>query len=341
MIFFKAEANSSVGGGHLHRCVSIAKECRSKNVQVGFIFANTPASEQKKVMDEGFSIFHIKKEDEINPKAYLEFAPPGSIIFFETDIPLFYSGELIDELRNKNIKTACYAINDEFKISTDLLLNANIIAKSLNYSTESYTNKLLGPKYMIFHEIFQNKVFNDGNLTFPADLLVYFGNADLLRLTLRFLDILPALSENFKSIKVLVGSLNPDSDTIQNKIKEIQNEKIELIINSPNISEIYEKVNLAFVSGGMSMFELSLFCVSTVVFPSNERENRYVKFMDKQNYVASIECANLLSNNELMKSISLAIINHRNKKYSTKALKELINPNGIQNIVNEFMLSIQ
>ena len=138
MIFFKSEANSHVGAGHLQRSITLAREFLSHGIESSFIFAESPPSSINKVVGEGFKNFRIEKELQYNYREYLKIIPPYSLIVFDTDDYFFYSGEIINELREHNIKTACFSISDKHYISTDLLINPNIISRILNYSEKSF-----------------------------------------------------------------------------------------------------------------------------------------------------------------------------------------------------------
>ena len=107
MIFFKAEANPTIGGGHLHRCIAIATECQKQGQEVAFIFAETVESSTTQIKDLGFPTFFIdiKKQFELN--TYTSIIPSGSLILFDTDDYHFHSGKLIDNLQSFGIKTAC------------------------------------------------------------------------------------------------------------------------------------------------------------------------------------------------------------------------------------------
>ena len=78
MIFFKAEANSSIGGGHLHRCISIANECIEQGLQVAFIFSDSASESIQKVKQLGFQSFEIPFETQLDFESYKDFVPSGS-----------------------------------------------------------------------------------------------------------------------------------------------------------------------------------------------------------------------------------------------------------------------
>jgi len=338
MILFKAEANSKVGGGHLFRCLELARLCKQRGEEVGFIFTESSQNIINRVARLGFKIFNIENEKQYTINAYLRFIQSNYLIVFDTDDYRLYSGKLINDLRSNNIKTACFTITDKFEITTDLLINPNIVSQLHKYKTASYTNKLLGPKYLIFRDDFLQ---NNPKLNISGkniNMFLYFGNADNNHLTLYFLEILKNFKRLFEKIIVVAGSLNSDIMLIKEIISEFKEVQIELHVDTDNISRLYEECNLAITSGGMSLWEMALFNVSQMVVSSSSREKEYVKFLSALGYILNLGHFNELpSKRQLSKNISEFVVKEKFRILKTEEFKNCINPFGKYKIVNSFL----
>ncbi len=341
MIFFKAEANDRIGAGHLHRSIALAKECNSSNIKAGFIFSDTPQSLINKVIDEGFSVHYIKLNEQLNVDTYTDTIPKNSMIVFDTDDPQFYSGQLIEGLHENNIKTACYSINDSHSITTNILLNPNIISQIQNYHTAPYTKQLLGPGYMIFRNEFRKITRSKRLFKSPFNLLLIFGNADVKHLTIYFLNVIEKIKGNLNKVRIVVGELNPDLKEIVSRVKEINNIEIELHIKTRTIQTIYEDTDIAITSAGMAMWEMALYKIPQIVIASSNREVEYVKFLSELNYIHNLSpLFNIYSIDEMANSILNTIAFNKLKELKTEEFCSIIDPNGIKNTIDAFKSEI-
>tara|TARA_R110002050_G_scaffold109799_1_gene221299 strand:- start:15376 stop:16410 length:1035 start_codon:yes stop_codon:yes gene_type:complete len=338
MIFFKAEANSSIGGGHLHRCISIANECIEQGLQVAFIFSDSASESIQKVKQLGFQSFEIPFETQLDFESYKDFVPSGSLILFDTDNFHFYSGNLINKLHLQNIKTACYTITDQHRITTDIIINSNIISKTHTYNSPKETIKLLGPEYLIFSPSFRSNTIVERTIHCFENLLLFFGNADSHNLTSYFLDVIHKSQKNFKKIIVVVGPLNKHKEGIENKISNYSNLNIEYHYNTSQISKLYERTDIAITAAGMTMWEMALYKIPQLVVASSEREIKYSKYLKTLRFIEYLGEFNNLQLTPKSQAIIIDDILDSNP-FKTLALtdfKNAINPNGITKMVSTF-----
>ena len=338
MIFFKAEANEAIGGGHLQRAIAIAKECRRFGINASFIFGNSPSSSLNRVKREGFNLFEIAHDKQLIPETYLEILPENSILIFDTDDFHFYSGHLIDQLRNHGIKTACFTITDAYKISTDLLINPNIISRIQNYDTADHTVKLLGPGYLIFREEFRDSILIRNTGEQNNRLILNFGNADANHLTVYFLDVLERIGSLFSRINIVAGILNQDLEKISSRVQSPGNKNIELHINISNISELYRVSNFAITAAGMAMWEMALFKIPQLVIASSKREIEYVNYLSGINYIYSLgSYSTLPAPDDMAKRIEGILQQKALENLRLDAFANEINPRGIMNIIEKIV----
>ena len=342
MIFFKAEANPNIGGGHLHRCIAIATECQKQGQEVAFIFAETVESSTTQIKDLGFPTFFIdiKKQFELN--TYTSIIPSGSLILFDTDDYHFYSGKLIDNLQSFGIKTACFTITDKHPISTDVLINTNIISKTHSYKTPIETIKLLGPRYLIFNSKFQKLEITPKEETNYQNLFLFFGNADANGLTHYILDIITQLKFQFKKVIVVVGALNPNKLEIEKSIAENSTLNIEYRYNTPNLVALYEETDIAITAAGMTMWEMALFKIPQLVIASSERELTYTSYLENVNFIHFLGSYNqIFSDENLASRIDSILKSKKLEKLDLDSFKNTINPNGITDMVKAFVSLVQ
>ena len=333
MFCFKAEANSKIGGGHLHRCLAIAKKCRELNMHAEFIFSESSPDFVKKVSDEGFKYHLIKKYQWNSLKIYKSIIPEHSIIVFDTDDSRYFEKELNEEFNRNGIKTACYTITDQYEIWSDIVINPNIIALTHEYKTKPGAITLLGPEYMIIRDEFMGTIPNQKNTGKKKNILITFGNADVSSLTLCVLPQLQGLKEHINKCKVIIGPLNKDSKKIKDTVASTDNIQIDIHENVSNMIPLYKETDIAITSGGMGMWEMSLFEIKQLVIASSPREVSYVDYMDKLGYIKKFGTYDQLPDKAECQSIIKEVIKDNSKEFKLKEFRELLNPNGAELLV--------
>ncbi|MCK4677198.1 MAG: hypothetical protein KAT48_03625 [Bacteroidales bacterium] len=339
-IFFKAEANNQVGEGHLHRCILLADECMKAGFGVGFIFADSSISSIEKAIKLGYKIHIITKQHQLDSETYLEFVPKYSLILFDTDNPIFYTGELISNLRINNIKTACFTISDLNEISTDILINPNIISKTHTYLTPKTTKKLLGPKYLIFNKEYRAINTKKKTFNYPLNLLLFFGNADTHHLTRYFIRIIDSLGFYLRKVIIIVGSLNSDTEEINDFIKNIESVEISLHnnISTNRMIQLYKETDIAITSAGKSMWEMALFYIPQIVIASSTRETTYTDYISQLGYIHKLCNYTELPTSKMMGAKIINILESRKMEtLKTKEFYSIINPDGVKEICCNFL----
>jgi len=342
-ILFKAEANEKVGGGHLHRCLSLAEVCNNLGFKVRFIFADSDNSYINKTKNLGYKIHFLQIKEELNPKTYIDLTPSHSLILFDTDNPAFYHGKLISTLRKNHIKTACFTISDKNEISTDILINPNIISHKHSYNTPRTTLKLLGPNYFVLNKHFSSVKYLKRRIEKPLNLLIFFGNADNQNITKFFIPIIIKSRQLFNEINIVIGSLNPDIEFIRKLIKLNNSRSINLHmnINTRSMINLYNKTDMAITSAGMAMWEMALFGISQLTIATSSREIEYSDYLSELGYIKKIcDYNNLLNSDALVTLLHEIIESGELESLNTIKFQSIINPNGVKEICQSFYMAI-
>lgn len=335
MIFFKSEANEEIGGGHLTRSLTLAREFVKAGIQIGFVFAKSSDTAISRTAEEGYEVYRVNEEDEYSASAYLTFLPNNSMIVFDTDDPAFYSGYLIDELRKNNIKTACFTISDEHFYTTDLIVNPNLIAKKQTFRRASHSELLAGPEFMIFREEFRNISCKRMSKSIIENLILIFGNSDANHLTSYFLDVVNPFAYLFKKVIVIIGSLNPDRLKIEKKANSIHDINLDIHVDAKNMKDIYSSVDVAITAAGMAMWELALFSIPQLVVASSRREAGYAEYLDELNYIVKLgDYSNLPEVSKMSSDLENILRSGKLGSLKTEEFCNTINPNGVEKIMD-------
>ncbi|NPA38137.1 MAG: hypothetical protein GXO47_14940 [Chlorobi bacterium] len=330
-VYIKVEANVKTGGGHLHRSLVLADEFKRFNCNVEFIVSYESADYTGKMAGD----YNVNVINDIyNPSEYAGIVKHNSLIIFDTDDNMFYSGQLVDYFREQDVKTACFTISNKYTYTTDFLINTNIIALSHEYITGDYTVKLLGPEYLIFKPQFAG---TDLEKTEDNNLLVYFGNADRYNLTERVLAYFEHRPGLFDKINVITGSLNKNIKTI----KEIcsRNEKIVHYHNltTDGMIDVYKDSGVTIGSAGMAMWEMALFGIPQIIIASSEREVEYTDYLNRAGYVYKLSDYKHVGAIDMEKELDEVLKSDILTILKTEEFSSVINVNGVTKIVKSIL----
>ena len=333
MLYFKAEANSTVGGGHLHRCLALAKKCSVFGLDAEFIFSNSTPDFIQRVSDAGFKTHPINEQQWNSIEVYKKIIPEHSILVFDTDDIKYYSKELNETFNKNKIKTACYTITDQYEIWNDIIINPNIMALSHEYKTKPGAIKLLGPEYMVFRDEFKGTTPNPKNTGAKKNILISFGNADVSGLTSYILPLLEGLEELINRCMVIIGPLNKDSRTIKEIVASYDSMPIDIYEDVKDMIPLYKATDLAITSGGMGMWEMSLYEIKQLVIASSPREVSYVSHMDELGYIKKLGTFDQLPGKAECQSIIRQAIQENSTTFNLRKFRETVDPDGAERVV--------
>lgn len=156
----------------------------------------------------------------------------------------------------------------------DLLLNPNIYARQDLYSTEAYTQLLLGPHYALLREQFLLR--RDHRRSIPErarHILVTLGGSDPNNQTLKVVRAIRMLSEEIRTL-VVVGPTYPHGDSLVDYVNR-SGGRFVLRANVECMAELMCWADVAVSAGGSTCWELACLGVPNVVMAlaDNQRQN--------------------------------------------------------------------
>jgi spore coat polysaccharide biosynthesis predicted glycosyltransferase SpsG len=160
-VFFKVDANDSIGTGHLFRCRLLARGLRRYGVNSIFLTFSTSPALLSELIFEGFEVKSLSTEESKDPEAILkyvkEYQNSESILVVDSDGPAFYTEDFQHEVRCSDTRLMMITFKHEHHYLADLIHNQSLVALRQEYPVEGYTKLLLGPRYAILADGGQNE----------------------------------------------------------------------------------------------------------------------------------------------------------------------------------------
>lgn len=272
MILFRADANTSIGMGHIMRCLSIADAIaalseptiisRGKD-SIKFILADETVAEL--IKSRGFEpiILHSNYDD-MNAELPLWEELSSSIDADLVIVDSYYVTPTYLSFLRENIGTVCY-IDDvlSFPYPVDILVNYYAYAEEQAYQelygARELPQLILGPTYAPLREMFRNIPVR----TQPEkikNVLISTGGSDELHVALHFIKYLcderkqGEHEQDGTTYHVLVGAMNTDKDAIRSLAKG--KDWIVLHENVADMKSLISSVDIAISAAGSTLYEI-------------------------------------------------------------------------------------
>jgi len=339
MILFRADANSTLGSGHVMRCLTIASSFRKRGYECGFITADHDA--ERLIVSHGFNNY-ILGSSWINLEYELpEFQKIVSKISPELlIIDHYYSTENYIESLKRFTKIMYIDDLDAFNNPADTIINYNIYAASMDYGKRyagKRTRLLLGPTYTPLRDEFKNAGEKHVKVHIH-DVLVSTGGSDSAGIGIKLLKELQDTNNWQDTIfHFVVGVLNPN----RNEIKELEENFPNVVIheNVTRIDELMKMCDIAISAAGSTQYELCACGTPTINYVLADNQIPGAKefekaglminagdYRDQENFAARL----LSLTGELAE-------NYYRRLEMSRSMQKLVDGNGAERIVNELI----
>lgn len=273
-ILFRVDASIAMGSGHFMRCMTLAKELKTQNVEVYFVCRHLPETYLKYLLNNQFHLYKIEKS-----------APQS--IDTATNIYLNWLGvsqetdandtiELIEHIHWDWIIVDHYALDIEWESKLkpftkrlmiiddldnrphlcDLVLNQNYHRSDYSRyknNVPSDCTLLLGPRYALVRDEFRDQRKNVNRDYFQINrVLVFMGGVDHENFTGITLDSLLSLNQGYK-VDVVIGDLHPNRKEIESICK--QNNNFKCIIQTSDMAKLMLSADFSIGAGGSATWE--------------------------------------------------------------------------------------
>lgn len=257
-LIIRADADEKIGTGHIMRCIALAQEWKRRDSRVIFISNCTVHQLRDRIKSFGFQLENIQhayphRKDIENTIAVIKRTGAENIVV---------DGYHFDEayhtaLKKQKIKLA---VLDDYNhlpfYNTDILINQNLGAEKIRYSTLPETIRLTGSEYIMLRDEFLN--CKDDNQIIPGKvekIVVSMGGSDPDNTTLKIVKALDLIDDTSLEIKIILGPENRHVQSIK-KLVSPSNLKYEILSDPDNMPELLIWADIVISAGGSTSWEL-------------------------------------------------------------------------------------
>ncbi len=290
-IAFRTDASVEIGIGHIMRCLTLADRLKQHGAQIRFVSRHLPEHLRGMLVAKGheFALLDSEQNDAVVGGLAHSHWPGVS-----------QAQDSMDSIRRLSDKTWDWLVIDHYaldiewetamrpyskhimviddladrKHDCDLLLDQNYyrdLEQRYQGLLPEQCATLLGPAYVLlrpeFAEARQKLRVRDGTV---RRILVFFGGSDPTNQTKKVVEALNFLGRPDIEVDVVVGSINPNRNTIQALCDELSNVTFHCQVS--NMAELILNADLGIGAGGAATWERCCLGLPTitVVFAANQ-----------------------------------------------------------------------
>ena len=288
-VLFRVDSSSKIGGGHLIRCLELAKLFKKNEYKIFFICRNFVGNLNNGVTEENFNLLLIDDpsknyERDFNNSEIL-IKNLGKFNFLVVDN---YQLDILWESQMRKYAKKIIAIDDlaNRKHDCDILIDQNFAENNdLRYEglVNKNTIKLLSPKYSIIKKEFRNINIKKSVNKKVENIFICFGATDPSNHSIKVIEALDLLNYELNSINVFTTEENLNYEALKKKCSTTKN--CFFYSNKFQLPEILSSCDLAIGSGGSMCWERAFLGVPSIVFGIAKNQIEIIKALIKNEIV--------------------------------------------------------
>ena len=282
-ILFRCDSSSTIGLGHVKRCLVLAKRLKelNKNLEIFFSTLDLEGNINFEILKEGFSIYSLK-DDSVSS---LDYVIKGlSIDFLVIDsykIDINFETQL--KLNNNSLKIMSFddILNSH---NVDFILNHGIQAKKHIYKELVPKNcKILcGNEYTLLRDEFleAKKAKKRVNKKIKTIFLA-MGGADHKNLNIKILKVVEKFKKSLK-VNLVTTTANKHLEELKEYCKD--KKWINLQINSNKVAKLMSKSDFSIVTPSVTANEIFYLDLPMIAIKTAKNQKEMYKYLKKQGY---------------------------------------------------------
>ena len=334
IVFFRADASSLIGSGHVMRCLTLAQRLRKEqNAKVVFIMRNLSGNLIDLVRKQGFDVLVLPPADQdyelegyglwLTVPMELDAQQTMEVLQHylrehgrDTVDRLIVDSYAIDEHWERMLRPHCKEIMviDDLanrRHDCDILLDQNFyLNKDARYAglVPEHCKRLLGPKYSLlrdeFYEAKKHLRKRDGNI---KNILVFYGGSDLTNETAKAIEALVQLHDegyNFTA-DIITGVSNFRREKIKNLCSKYH--FLHYYCQVSNMAKFMNKADLMLGAGGSTTWERLYMELPALVTAVAENQVKCCEECEKAGLIDYAGSANFVESDKIKEYVQLRL----------------------------------
>ena len=297
-IYFRADGGTSIGMGHIVRCLALA-EMLKEDFQIVFSLQKPDINTVAMLIDTSDWITHLRKTNN-----YIKEAISIADTLSSNDIVVLdgynFNTQYQQIIKNSGCKLVCIDDLHAWHQVADVVINhAEGVAES-DYSAESYTKFCLGLNYVLLRPAFLKPKTTLRRITSVKKVFISMGAADINNITQKFTEALIQI-KGIEEIHLMLGAINPNLGSIDKLIAE--NKHVNIIkhfnISAEELATLLKNCDVSICPASSISLESSAIGIGLVSGYTAVNQLGILNGLINHNAAISFGDMNLLSDAEI------------------------------------------
>ncbi|MCK6626368.1 MAG: UDP-2,4-diacetamido-2,4,6-trideoxy-beta-L-altropyranose hydrolase [Anaerolineae bacterium] len=282
-LLIRADGNSTIGAGHLMRCLALGQAWQEAGGTVNFAVTKAPPALEKRLCQETMGVNQLT-ELPGSPQDAMQTISLAQKLNAKWVVVDGYHFDAAYQQALKQADLRLLVVDDyghASHYSADLVLNQNMYAhESLYTSREPFTQLLLGSKYVLLRREFWSwRGWRREIAPLARKVLVTLGGADPDNVTLKVIQALRQTKLEGLQAVVVVGSSNPHWETLRAAVGH-SSPSFRLERDVTDMPALMAWADLAISAGGSTCWELAFMGLPSLVLILADNQRRVAEGLD-------------------------------------------------------------
>jgi len=340
-LLIRVDSTYESGMGHFMRTLALAQKWQKVRDNIYFLI-NDNENLKKRIISENmeYIVNPFKSGSKEDSEFLLDIVKDKCISWVIVDGYVF-NEDYLGFLRKNDINYLIF--DDDGKKShynSNIVLNQNLHGKCEWYSSkkEDYTKLLIGTDFTLLrNEFLEFQNYTKIIKSKANNILVTLGGSDVNNYSLDILKILNSLNFSDFEVIVLIGANNIHEEILNNFIGNLKF-NVKILKNISNMPEVMQWADLAFSSGGTTVWELAFMGVPTIVGATSYVEEVLLTGLGDNNLFKTIGKLEDLDKKELINIFDYLINNKDTRKKMSIDGQKFIDGYGSKRVIDEMVV---
>lgn len=297
-IVIRADGGTSIGMGHIIRCIALADMLKN-DFTIVFAIQQPIESVIKNIHSVSQTILHLPftndyHQDSIN---FVQFIESTDIVIldgynFQTDYQ--------QAIKNKGCKLVVIDDLHNWHHVADAIINHAAGIRENEYDKETYTKLFLGLNYALLRKKFLEQSTPARKIAAIKKVFISMGAVDITNLTLKFTDAIVAIKE-IEEIHLMLGSINPNIHLIDSLIQK--NKHINIIkhfeIGADQLFELLKTCDVAICPASSISIECSAVGIGLIAGFTADNQKGILNGLERHKMLINLGDFNKMSSDEI------------------------------------------
>jgi len=338
-MLIRADASPAIGGGHVMRCLALAKAWQNAGGRVSWLMAESIPTLEERLLREDIPCTRMPSAPGSMPDASQTIAEAHRLDAAWVVVDGYrFAPDYIRTLKERGLRVLFLDDDGRFdSYPADVVLNQNISASPMMYANrEAFTRLLLGSVYVPLRPEFQAKRPRREQAPKGRKILVTMGGSDPENITEK---VVQALARADLELKVVIGGGNPRRDELT-RLAESISSKIEIEWSPDNMAPLMQRADIAISAAGSTCWELAYMGLPAIVIPSSIDQQSIALGLAEQGVALNLGWHANLSEEAVHDAAIGLLHDHKRRVSMSERGRKLIDGQGAARVVEYLQNSL-